>query len=229
VQFVALDVAEVATIAGQFAVTVTGGALPPTGPGQCWLIQPEGPALAPLPVFPMLMEGRYLFWVAAQDLAQPGSPLAEIAPGTPLRVLGPVGRKWLPPGHEGRLLVAANDPGRAWPLARLALDQGWAVAWLWRYRIPEWAGQILPPVVEFHAGRASSELVDWADLMVIDQPDPAGYLKEIRGFGRLRNNGRAYGCQLPPMPCGFGGCQGCWTHTRQGRSLACLEGPWVQL
>lgn len=224
-----LEISEVATIAGQFSVTVIGAGVPPIGPGQCWLVQPADPALLPIAVFPLPSGSQYQFWASAQDLAQPDSPLAAIEPGAILRVLGPVGRKWLPPGAEGRLLVAAADPGRAWPLARLALESGWSVAWHWRFRVPEWAGQILPPAVEFHAGRLTSELIDWADMVLVDHADPAAYLKELRGLGRLRHAGRAFACQLPAMPCGFGGCQGCWTQTRQGRSLACVDGPWVML
>ena len=225
-----LEVLEVAAVAGQFEVQVAGQGLPATGPGQCWLAQPADPAGLPLPVFPLdLGDGRYAFWVTAQELTQPGSPLAEIGPGSQLPVFGPVGRKWLPPGHEGRLLVTAADPGRAWPVARLALRLGWAVAWLWRFRVPEWAAQILPPAVEFHAGRPSPELIDWADLILIDHPEPTTYLKDLRGLGRLRQTGRAFACQTPPMPCGFGGCQACWAPTRTGRSLMCVEGPWVSL
>ncbi len=224
------DVVEVATIAGQFAITVTGVELPATGVGQCWLLQPELADGLPLPVFPIAVgSNRAMFWVSAAELAQPMSPLAAVEPGARLTALGPVGRKWLPPGNEGHLLVVAADPGRAWPLAKSALELGWSIAWLWRFRVPEWAAQILPPAVEFHAGRPGADLVDWADLILVDHAEPAAYLKELRGFGRLRQAGRAFACQTPPMPCGFGGCQGCWTQTRHGRSLACVDGPWVAL
>lgn len=226
--FAVCHIDEVATVAGQFAVTVSGPDIPPTGPGQCWLIQPTQAGGLPVPVFPMaLSDGRSQFWAPAQDLALPTSPLAAAEPGGTIRILAPVGRKWLPPSEIGHLLVAAADPGRAWPLARLALTRGWSVAWLWRFRVPEWAGQILPPEVEFHAGRPSSELVDWADLVLVDHADPAGYLKELRGLGRLRHGGNAFACQLPAMPCGFGGCQGCWTRSHHGRVLACQDGPWM--
>ena len=115
---------EVATIAGQFAITVAGADLPTTGIGQCWLLQPAAPDDLPLPVFPIAVgPGRAMFWASAAELAQPASPLAAVEPGARLMVLGPVGRKWLPPGNEGHLLVVAADPGRAWPLAKSAL--GW--------------------------------------------------------------------------------------------------------
>lgn len=226
--FASCHVDEVGTIAGQFAVTVSG-ALPPTGPGQCWLIQPTAPDQLPVPVFPIALDdGRHQFWVSAQEFAQ--SPtLVAIEPGSRLSLLAPVGRKWLPPTEIGHLLVAAADPGRAWPLARLALGQGWAVAWLWRFRVPDWASQVLPPAIEFHAGRPTTELVDWADLVLVDHADPAAYLKELRGLGRLRHSGHAFTCHTPPMPCGFGGCQGCWVRSRQGRVLACEDGPWIPM
>lgn len=126
-------------------------------------------------------------------------------------------------------LVAAADPGRAWPLARLALGQGWAVAWSWRFRIPDWAGQVLPPAVEFHAGRPTAELVDWADLVLIDQGDPVAYLKELRGWVGCDTVATHFRAIRHPCRVASVVVRVAWVRSRQGRVLACEDGPWISM
>lgn len=224
---IALVAEEITTIAGQFRISFMSASDQDwPGPGQGWLVRDPQPVWHPAAVlvFPVRQGERTAsVWVPATHA------LAAIEPGRVLHAIGPVGRKWLPPGAEGRLLIAAQDPGRALPLALHALSQGWSVAWWWRFRLPDWAGVILPPAIEFHIGAPDRELAEWPDWLLIDHPTPDEVAQVWRGAGGLRGARRLIACQTPLMPCGFGGCQACWVQTGRRRELACVEGPWLAL
>jgi hypothetical protein len=223
----ALVADEITTIAGQFRISLASASDDPLewpGPGQAWLVREPQPVWVPAGelVFPVSHDGQTAsVWVPAAHL------LAAIEPGAFLQVTGPIGRKWVPPGNEGRLLIAAQDPGRALPLALQALRQGWSVAWWWRFRLPEWAGAILPPAIEFQTGVPDRDLAEWPDLILIDHPAPDEVAQAWRSAGKLRGAGRVLICHAPLMPCGFGGCQACWVPAGRRRELACVNGPWL--
>jgi hypothetical protein len=158
-------------------------------------------------------------------------PYAELSPGDELDVLGPCGKGFHLPLRASHLLAVAADPARLRALLDLALERGWAVT-LWLP--PEMAPgpPNVPELVEVQRGALSAELLDWADIVALDLPEPARWAADIRAA----RPGRAVGFiqALVPaavrMPCGTGACQACWISAGVGHGsrLACVDGPVFQ-
>jgi hypothetical protein len=106
-----------------------------------------------------------------------------------------------------------------------ALAQGWAVTWLWPDGLPDGVLAVLPAAVEALSGPPTAETVAWADVAVLDVPQPAAAARRLRSLSPLRPADFVQAVCLPALPCGFGGCQACWVETRRGRRLACIDGP----
>jgi hypothetical protein len=219
-----LRVVKVAQLANDGAVQVScEGAAPLFAPGQAALAQSD------LPGQPFLRVPLYPFHATAGgfEFGVPDArhPYAGLAPGDELNVLGPCGHGFDLPPRAGHLLVAAAGPARLLALLDWALERGWAVT-LWQP--PGAPPPSIPELVEVQRGELSAELLDWADMVAVDLPEPARWAAEIRAARPGRAAGFVQALVDVPMPCGTGACQACWVETGRGRKLACVEGPVIQ-
>jgi hypothetical protein len=210
-------VTEIATFPGQVRVRCLSAG-PSARAGQYFLAQAPVPAqpflrLAVFPAFPLIFH----FPV--------DHPYAALEPGMELDLLGPVGVAPQWSAESTRLLVIAERPERVYAVVRDVLEKRGAVAWLWQDGVPEWAASLLPPAVEFHAGVLSVELVEWADRVLLDVPDPAEAAAQLRAARPWRPVDFVQAVLLPPTPCGTGACYACHVETARGKVLTCLEGP----
>ncbi|MBP7693624.1 MAG: hypothetical protein KA764_17000 [Anaerolineales bacterium] len=214
-------VTEIATFSGHCRVRCASAAAPAPGPGQFYLVtQAESilpTALFPTPAGPAGVE----FWVDT------GQPLTALTPAAELEVAGPLGRVIAWPARTTRLLLVAASLSRVWPALIWALGRGWSVTWLWPEGVPDDVLDILPPAVEIARGPVTPDLAEWADTVLLD--GPAELAGQVRALAPLRSAEAVLAYQVPPLPCGFGGCQACWVETRRGRRLACVDGPVLPL
>jgi hypothetical protein len=201
------------------------GAAPLFAPGQAALTHSR------LPTQPFLRVPLYPFHSSAGGfefcVAEGGHPYAALVPGDELDVLGPCGQGFHLPPRVGHLLLAAAAPLRLLALLDWALERGWAVA-MW---LPPGAPQPdLPEPVEVQRGELAAELLDWADVVALDLPEPARWAAEIRAARPGRAEGFVQALVDVPMPCGTGACQACWIDADggRGRKLACVDGPVIQ-
>ena len=221
-----LKVVRVAQVPGGVAVRVTcEGATPVFAPGQAAL------AYSRLPGQPFLRVPLYPFNSSAGGFefcaADSTHSYAALSPGDDLDVLGPCGHGFDLPPRAGHLLVVAASPARLMALLDWALECGWAVSmWL----PPGAPSPSLPEPVEVQRGELSTELLDWAEVVALDLPEPARWAAEIRARLPGRAGGFIQALVDVPMPCGTGACQACWVSgvTGYGRKLACVDGPVIQ-
>lgn len=222
--FFRATVTEIATFGGHLRVRCAGPA-PAFAPGQLALAgRPAAPEFLRQPLFPVAAAGGELtFWLEA------GHPFAGLTPGDELDLAGAIGRTPRWPARAARLLLIADRLPALWPVMSWAVGQGWAVAWLWPAGVPEGALAALPAAVEILTGPPSAETAEWADVALLDVPEPAEAAHRLRALGPPRPPEFAQALCLPPLPCGFGGCQACWVEARRGRHLACQSGPFLAL
>lgn len=219
-------VTEIATFGGHLRVRCAGQT-PAFAPGQLALAdwEREAPAQFILrrPLFPVAAAAgaELSFWLEASH------PYAGLAPGDGLDLAGAVGQAVAWPARTARLLLIGDGLPALWPILTWALAQGWAVTWLWPAGVPEGALAALPAAVELAAGPPSAETVAWAEAIVLDVPEPAEAARRLRSLSPFRPTDFIRALRLPPLPCGFGGCQACWVETRRGRRLACQAGPFL--
>jgi dihydroorotate dehydrogenase electron transfer subunit len=185
-------------------------------PGQFCLALLDEAALLREPLFPAS---------PTDFVIEAAHPVAALEPGATLDLIGPLGAGFSLPAGASRLLIIAEQPARILALMRTALAQHWSVAWHWREAVPAWAAALLPPDVEFHSGALIAETIEWAEVVILDVPDPAEVAERVRALRPLRPAGFIQTLRVPLMPCGVGACQACWVETARGRKLACVEGP----
>lgn len=194
------------------------------------------PGLVPPP-------GQYLHAFAP---AEPDAPLAESlfpagyapdgfdvagpwpsgwAPGTILRLRGPLGRGFALPASARRVALAApaGPVGRLLPLIEPALARGAAVLLMGALTPRD-----LPASVELLPLSDLPEARRWADYLALDLPRER--LADLRSMLGLRvEDPWPAGAQVlvrTPMPCmGLGACAVCAVDGR----LACVEGPVFSL
>ncbi len=207
------------------------GATPHFDPGQIGL------ALADVPSQPFLRVPLHPFHVHPESFefcvdASPGPkaevlahPYATLRPGDILDVLGPCGRGFDLPSYPAHLLLVAASPARLFGLIHQAVDGRWAVAMLAPAEAPP---PTLPEQLELHRGVLTGELVDWADLIILDVLGPGELVRQIRELRVGRPAGLIQALIDVPMPCGTGACQACWVESHPRRKLACVDGPVVQ-
>jgi dihydroorotate dehydrogenase electron transfer subunit len=215
---------------GQVAGRITcpdGGA---PAAGQFVLADAEGDATSALAT--VLFAGGFPLegggWIAAPPLP------AHWLPGTPLRLLGPIGRGFGLPAASSRVALAAfgESPARLLPLAAQALARGAGVALLFDLSRHAGALRDLPPAVEAAPLDALNDLLNWMDFLAIDIP--AGRLGNLRAAAGL-NAGQGFPCPAQAlvtvaMPCaGLGECGACAVRARYGWRLACKDGPVFDL
>jgi len=226
-----LQVTRVARMPGGIQVACEGTA-PLFAPGQAALALsrlPDQPFLR-VPLYPFhSTAGGFDFGIADDAHHYAAHPYAVLSPGDELDVLGPVGRGFALPPRAGHLLAVAATPARLSALLDLALERGWAVT-LWQ---PPLAALGVPSVgmpeaVEVQRGELSAELLDWADVVALDLPEPARWAAEIRAARPGRAAGFIQALADMPMPCGTGACQACWVEVGHRRKLACVDGPVFQ-
>lgn len=223
-QFI-LNVAEIATFGGQFHVRCAGGPDLPFAPGQFYLARTEIAAQpflrVPLYPFPTQSGGPEFF-------IDPDHPYAALAPGDTLNLLGPCGRGFNLPPRAAHLLLVAASPARLFSLLSAALEHRFAVTLLLP---PDAPLPDLPPHVEIHRGPLTADLAAWADVIALDVPDPAAWVREIRALRLGPPTGFIQALITPTLPCGVGACQACWVETDHAyaRKLACVDGPVFQL
>jgi len=194
------------------------GAVP--GAGR-YLLAVDGEAVLPHPLF--LSE-------IAQDgfLAASGVP-ANWAPGTLLRLRGPLGQGFSVPEAARRLALAALGltSARLLPLADLALRRGVSVALFCDGSPPP-----LPAAVEINPLNALPEALSWADFLALDLPlEMLPGLRASLGLDHLaRLSCPGQVLVFGPMPCGgLADCGVCAVPVRRGYLLACKDGPVVDL
>lgn len=218
-----LQVVQVARQPG--GVRVTGqGAAPLFAPGQAALAycrDLQGQPFLRVPLYPFYSAASGFEFVVPEE----AHPYAELAPGDELDVLGPVGRGFDLPARAGHLLVAAAWLGRLAALFDGALERGWAIT-LW---LPPGAPTpSVPEAVEVQRGELAAELLEWAEVVALDLPEPERWAAELRARQPGRARGYIQALVEVPMLCGTGACQACWTETGHGRRLACVDGPVIQ-
>lgn len=209
-------ITEIETFPGQLAVSWRAAEARRPHPGQYYLALP--PAGAPTPLFP----GRS----AEAWLLPAGHPLATLAPGDTLSLLGPCGAVWEPRPDQNVLVIGDQPEKLLFVLAR-ALAARCSVTWWWRAAVPEWAPRLLPPAVELQRGPLTQELARWAEVLVADGPPEgvARLARRLRELGGPKPAAFAHAFLTPPMPCGVGACLACWAEGARGRRLACVDGP----
>lgn len=220
------QVTEIETIAGHLRVRCAVAEGAAAGSGQFYLAQAAVPAhpFLRLPVFPVSAPaGGIEFWIEAAH------PYAALEPEGTLDLLGPLGRGISWPNRAACLLLVAQALTRCWPLMAWALEQGWSVTWLFPEGVPQELLNCLPPTVEVRHGPPTADLAQWADVAVLDLPDPVAFARDLRALCPLRAAGFVQAFRLPLLPCGFGGCQACWVETAHGRRLACVDGPVLEV
>ena len=209
-----VNITEIATIGGQ--VRVRCEPLPASRPGQFYLALLDEAALLREPLFPTS---------ATEFVVDPDHHLASREPGDTLDLIGPLGAGWSLPAGASRLLIVAEQPARMLAAMSAALAHGASVAWSWERGLPGWATTLLPSEVELHTGPLNAEVVEWADVALLDVPDAAGVAARLRALRPLRPAGFVQALCAPLMPCGVGACQACWAATVHGKRLACVDGP----
>jgi dihydroorotate dehydrogenase electron transfer subunit len=217
-----IKITEIATIGGQVRVRCEprGGPLPAVRPGQFCLASLEKAALLREPLFPAS---------PTEFVVDESHPWAALEPGAVLDLLGPCGAGWALPTGASRLLIVAENPARVLAVMRAALAQNASVVWAWREAIPDWAAMLLPAEVEFHIGALSAEVAEWAEIALLDVPEPGATAARLRDLRPLRPAGFVQAFCVPLMPCGVGACQACWVATAHGKRLACVDGPIVAI
>jgi NAD(P)H-flavin reductase len=154
---------------------------------------------------------------------------ASWLPGSRLSLRGPLGRGFdLPRGVEKVALAAFHaPPALLFPLARLALDRGAAVAF---YSAEPPAG--LPMEVEVLPLDMLTDALAWADFLAAALA-PANLAPFRRACGlAVHRHFRpvAQALLLTPMPCaGTGECGLCAVTTTRNYQLACNDGPVFDL
>lgn len=213
-----INITEIATIGGQ--VRVRCQPLPAVQPGQFCLASLEEAALLREPLFPAS---------PTEFVADGLHPWAALEPGAVLDLLGPFGAGWALPTGASRLLIVAEQPARVLAVMRAALAQNASVVWAWREAVPDWAATLLPAEVEFHIGTLTAEVAEWAEVALLDVPEPGATAAMLRDRRPLRPAGFVQAFCVPLMPCGVGACQACWVATMRGKRLACVDGPIVAI
>lgn len=168
----------------------------------------------------------------AVDLAPSQAALRHLTPGSPVDLLGPVGRP-LPeiPARSRVLLVAETDPAPLLPLAARAIARDGAATLLLAARYPLDA---LQPELELRIGdltALTAEFAPAADLAFI----AAGPARRRSVFQALAQSRSLVSSEFAralvelPLPCGVGACLACSVKTTHGHEYACLAGPFFSL
>jgi len=217
-----IKITEIATIGRQVRVRCEprGGPLPAVRPGQFCLASLDKAALLREPLFPAS---------PTEFVVDESHPWAALEPGAVLDLLGPFGAGWALPAGASRLLIVAENPARVLAVMRAALAQNASVVWAWREAVPDCAATLLPAEVEFHIGTLTAEVAEWAEVALLDVPEPGATAARLRDLRPLRPAGFVQGLCGPAMPCGGGACQACWVATARGKRLACVDGPVLQI
>jgi len=168
--------------------------------------------------------------------------LAALAPGSVLRLRGPLGTPFTTPKEAERLLYVAGGVGAA-PL--LFMAERWGGSVLLGVPDASWKGLVRHCVSRIGSSKVTV-LSD--DGSLGEKGNPCSFLASEKGSGLLAfPNTRICACgptgmlaalveTLPPalpyeasletrMGCGYGGCLGCVVPTERGRLRACVEGP----
>lgn len=224
-------------------------------PGQFFMLRCDA-GWAPYlrrPLFPAAIDGRSItFWgIPEHDAGL--AWLASQPEGSPLDMLGPLGRGFSVHPQDRRLLLVA-EAAYAPPLLALIgpqLARQGSVGLL--VEAPTAADllppALLPPAVEYHTATTDRSaghhdtldaVLDWA-LPWTDKLGAAGsepFLRRLkRKVGALRSAGPAdtlragFAQALAPvsLPCGLGACLACLVDTGRGIHRACQRGPVFDL
>ena len=205
-------------------------------PGQFLLAHAGG--LIPRPIFPRRSTPTGLTFECDAAAAE------DWRPGSPLAMLGPLGRpaRWPDPARNLLLLHLSPGPLRLLPLAEQILARpGGAVALLFSSPDASLAG--LPESLEIRRGSPEAHLPDtlaWADVACLDAPPAAlpGLRRTLQEtLGRVRpfvgpssvGGLPVLALLAPPLPCGVGACGVCAVSTRRGWRNACTDGPLFEI
>jgi dihydroorotate dehydrogenase electron transfer subunit len=171
--------------------------------------------------------------------------LARQAPGTLVRMYGPLGNGIRLPKEAGNLLMVAGGVGAA-PLvdaAEVALAAGHQVVAMMGARTSaqlldssEWPREVEYVVVTEDGSAGAKGFVtqhlgqyqEWASRIYACGPNPMF----LSLADALRHNGRRQRPEIlmeENMPCGWGMCYGCGIFTKHGVKLCCKDGPRFNL
>jgi len=193
-------------------------AIPPAGR---YLLAADEGAILPVPLFTsQVLDDGFL--------AAPPIPTTW-APGTSLRLRGPLGHGFsIPEGIRRLALVAFGDTSaRLSPLIYIAVRRDISVALFTNARVFS-----LPAAVEINVLAAISEALSWADYLMADVPFEV--LPGLRAaLGVDHSAGlpcRGQALVVAPMPCGgMADCGVCAFTSRRGWKYLCKDGPVVDL
>ena len=174
-----------------------------------------------------------------EDIGPGTHRLAELAPGEPLSLLGPLGAGFASPGEGRRSVLAGGGIGTA-PL--LALDdalraQGERPAVVLGFRCAAFAAAAelfsdAPEVVTDDGSRGRAGLVTEplrAELArdphaTVHACGPPAMLAAVRALCAELGVPAQLALEAG-MACGFGACFGCVVQTREGYARVCVDGP----
>lgn len=165
-------------------------------------------------------------------LAAPPIPAALLpnqglrwTPGTRLWLRGPLGRGFTLPAAARRIALVALDstPARLLGLIGPAMKQQAAIVLLCEVPPAD-----LPLAVEVQPLSGLGDAQAWADYLAIDLArESLPELKRIRGAATVHG---AQALVRTPVPCGgLAECAICTVEARQGRRLACKDGPVFEI
>ncbi len=169
--------------------------------------------------------------------------LCEQEEGTPLDVMGPLGKPFEVRPKSTHLLMVAGGVGAA-PLLMLAEEavrDGRQVTYLLgaQNELGLLPASELPDEVEYvvatidgsrgHQGFVTDlvpEYLGWADQVFSCGPEPMfRSLRQVVHKNRLGDRPDVQMAVERPMACGIGACLGCVVETRHGMKTACVDGP----
>lgn len=221
----------------------------PPGAGEYVLADFGAPVREPL--FPALVDAEGFTAVLA-----PGHPATRILPGTPVDVLGPLGRGFRI-GDIVRLLLVAEVAYLPvlLPLVQAAPSVVLVVEATTRARLP--SPSAFPPALELlmvtldgsagylgpveldgtaplgleRAATRMRELLAWSERVCLACAAEryAAMARMVRDVRLQPFQDFAQALIQVPMPCGVGACDVCRVRTRHGEAHACVDGPVFDL
>jgi len=191
-------------------------------PGQYLLAYADGDADS------VLADPLFRVGTASQVLLQCAGDLPSgWAPGTTLRLRGPLGKGFSIPADTRHLALAAfgDTLTRLLPLIQLISEADVAIF----SNVPL---ADLPLEIEAHPLGELCDSLGWADFLAIDVPLAAlGPLRQSLGLDTQQGLPcLAQALILSPMPCGgLADCGVCAVSAKKGSKLACIDGPVFEL
>jgi dihydroorotate dehydrogenase electron transfer subunit len=217
-QWLTIDAPELARSmqAGQFALVSNPSSFDPYLRRTAWVYRIENE--------------RVTFVLRAEDVLT-----RQLRPGDFIDVLAPLGNSIQFDANVKRVLIIGEQERIAQliPIAEMAIRQQREVVLVHHAVSSEkiFPAYLLAPEIEYRTDPAQSELLTWADALVLSGSEEFyRTMADATRDARYRlENGFARALIDIPMPCGTGECFACAIDTRHGVERACVDGPWFDL